>query len=204
MSDMALYKRSAEAAPAIPRTFDDEELMRLVCENDSTAFATLYERHARAAFVRALHMCGTHTLAEDVVQEAFLSLWRGAPLYDSSRGTVRTWVLGIVHHRALDILRRGVAYDRGSVGVEGIEEQLEATESTEREVARRYAARELRAILRRLPPEQSRVIELAYYGGFTNTEIAAMLGAPVGTIKGRMRLGLKKMRSQLHSEYVLW
>lgn len=204
MSNMALYKRSAEAASAMLLTLDDDELMRLVCENDSAAFAILYKRHVRAAFALALHVCGGQALAEDIVQEAFLSLWRSGPRYDSSRGTVRTWVLGIVHHRALDALRREVGYDRRWVGIEGIEERLEAAERTEREVSRRDAAREVRAILQRLPPEQSRVIELAYYGGFTNTEIAAMLDAPVGTIKGRMRLGLKKMRSQLHSEYVLW
>jgi RNA polymerase sigma-70 factor (ECF subfamily) len=204
MSNMALYKRSAEAASAILGTLDDDELMRLVCENDSAAFAILYKRHARAAYQLALQMCGRPVLAEDVVQETFLSLWRSAPHYDGSRGKVRTWVLGIVHHRAIDVLRRPSAHDCGWVSDEGIEEQLEAVECTEHEVGRRDAAREVRAILRQLPPEQSRVIELAYYGGFTNTEIAAMLDAPVGTIKGRMRLGLKKMRSQLRSEYVLW
>ncbi len=204
MSNMALYKRSPEAPSVLLCRLDDRELMRLVCEADSAAFAILYKRHARAAHLLALKMCGRPALAEEVVQEAFLSLWRSAPRYDSSRGTVRTWVLGIVHHRALDVLRRGVVYDGKWVGVEVVEEQLEAAEHTEREVGRREAAREVRAILRRLPPEQSRVIELAYYGGFSNTEIAAILDAPVGTIKGRMRLGLKKMRSQLHSEYVLW
>lgn len=204
MSNLALYKRSAEATPAVLRALADDELMGLVCEHDAAAFAILYKRHSHAAFAQALQLCGRPVLAEDVVQEAFLSLWRGGPHYDSSRGTVRTWVLGIVHHRALDALRRGVAYDRQWVGVEVIEERIEAAERTEREVDRRDAAREVRAILRRLPPEQSRVIELAYYGGFTNTEIAAMLDAPVGTIKGRMRLGLKKMRSQLPAESMLW
>ncbi len=201
MSNMALYKRTAEAASGILLTLEDHELMRLVCDNDSAAFAILYKRHARAAFLLALQMCGRPVLAEEVVQETFLSLWRSAPHYDSSRGTLRTWVLGIVHHRALDALRRGVAHDRQWVGVESIAEQLEAAECTEQEVSRRDAARQVRAILRRLPPEQSRVIELAYYGGFTNTEIAAILDAPVGTIKGRMRLGLQKMRSQLRSEH---
>jgi RNA polymerase sigma-70 factor (ECF subfamily) len=201
MSNMALYKRSVDAASAMLLALEDDELMRLVCENDSGAFAVLYKRHARAAFALALRICGRPALAEDIVQEAFLSLWRSGPHYDSSRGTVRTWVLAVVHHRALDALRRRVAYDRQWAGIEGIEEQLEAAERTEWEVGRRDAAREVRAILQRLPPEQSRVIALAYYGGFTNTEIAAMLDAPVGTIKGRMRLGLKKMRSQLHSEH---
>ena len=148
-------------------------------------------------------MCGRRAIAEDVVQEAFLSLWRGAASYDPLRGSVRTWVLGIVHHRAIDALRRGMVQDRGRVSDEGIDEQLEAAERTDLEVGRRDEAREVRAALEDLPPEQSRVIELAYYGGLTHSEIAAMLDTPVGTIKGRMRLGLQKMRTQLRSEGTL-
>jgi RNA polymerase sigma-70 factor, ECF subfamily len=203
MSDMARYKRSAEAASASLRGLADEELMQLVCENDPGAFAVVYERHATAAFALAFRMCGKRGIAEDVVQEAFLSLWRSGAHYDRMRGSVRTWVLGIVHNRAIDALRRGMVQDRGRVSDEGIEEQLEAPERTEQEVGRRDEARAIRAVLEDLPPEQSRVIELAYYGGFTHLEIAAMLDAPVGTIKGRMRLGLQKMRSQLQSERVV-
>jgi RNA polymerase sigma-70 factor, ECF subfamily len=203
MSEMARYKRSAEAASAILHRLADEELMQLVRENDSAAFAVVYERHAAAAFSLAFRMCGKRAIAEDVVQEAFLSLWRSGAHYDHTRGSVRTWVLGIVHHRAIDALRRGVVQDRGRVSDEGIEEQLEAAERTEQEVGRRDEARAIRAVLEGLPSEQSRVIELAYYGGFTHSEIATMLDIPVGTIKGRMRLGLQKMRSQLRSERVV-
>jgi RNA polymerase sigma-70 factor, ECF subfamily len=203
MSDMARYKRSAEVASAALRKLADEELMQLVREGDSAAFAVVYERHAAAAFSLAFRMCGKRAVAEDVVQEAFLSLWHSSARYDSARGSLRTWVLGIVHNRAIDALRRGVVQDRGRVSDEGIEEQLEAAERTEQEVSRRDEAREIRAALGDLPPEQSRVIELAYYGGFTHSEIAAMLDTPVGTIKGRMRLGLQKMRSQLRSERVV-
>jgi RNA polymerase sigma-70 factor (ECF subfamily) len=200
MSNMARYKRSAEAASAILRMLADEELMQLVGEDDAAAFEIVYERHTEAACSLAFRMCGKRAVAEDVVQEAFLSLWRSAASYDPMRGSVRTWVLGIVHHRAIDALRRGVAQDRGRVSDEGIEEQLEAAERTDQEVGRRDEAREVRAALEGLPPEQFRVIELAYYGGLTHSEIAAMLDTPVGTIKGRMRLGLQKMRSQLRSE----
>jgi RNA polymerase sigma-70 factor, ECF subfamily len=203
MSEMARYKRSAEAASAILHRLADEELMQLVRENDSAAFAVIYERHVAAAFSLAFRMCGKRATAEDVVQEAFLSLWRSGARYDHTRGSVRTWVLGIVHNRAIDALRRGVVQDRGRVSDEGIEEQLEAAERTEQEVGRRDEARAIRAVLEGLPTEQSRVIELAYYGGFTHAEIATMLDIPVGTIKGRMRLGLQKMRSQLRSERVV-
>jgi RNA polymerase sigma-70 factor (ECF subfamily) len=203
MSEMARYKRSADAASANLRRLADEDLMRLVRENDSAAFAVVYERHADAAFSLAFRMCGKRGIAEDVVQEAFLSLWRSSSRYDHVRGSVRTWVLGIVHNRAIDALRRAVVQDRGKISDEGIEEHLEAPERTDQEVGRRDEAREIRAALEELPPDQSRVIELAYYGGFTHTEIASILDTPVGTIKGRMRLGLQKMRSQLRSRQVV-
>ena len=185
------------------RVLADEELMQLVYKGQAVAFEVIYDRHADAAFSLAYRMCAQRALAEDVVQESFLSLWRSGARYDSTRGSVRTWVLGIVHNRAIDALRRGVAQDRGRISDEGIEEQLEASERTEHEVGRRDEAREIRAALVGLPPDQSRVIELAYYGGFTHSEIARMLDTPVGTIKGRMRLGLQKMRSQLSSERVV-
>jgi RNA polymerase sigma-70 factor (ECF subfamily) len=203
MSNLTRYRHSAKAASAILRTLTDAELVQLVFEQDAAALAVVYERHASAAFSLAFRMCGKQALAEDVVQEAFLSLWRSRARYDHTRGTVRTWVLGIVHNRAIDALRRRTVHDRGWVSDEGIEEQLEAVERTELEVGRRDEAREVRAALVGLPPEQSRVIELAYYGGLTHSEIADVLDIPVGTIKGRMRLGLQKMRSQLLSEQVL-
>jgi RNA polymerase sigma-70 factor (ECF subfamily) len=102
-----------------------------------------------------------------------------------------------VHNRAIDALRRGTVHDRGRVSDEGIEERLEAPDRTDQEVGRRDEAREIRAALEGLPAEQSHVIELAYYGGFTHSEIATMLDTPIGTVKGRMRLGLQKLRSQL-------
>jgi RNA polymerase sigma-70 factor, ECF subfamily len=197
MSDMALYKRSAESATAALRRLADEDLMQLVVENDASAFAVLYERHTNVAFSLAFRMCGKRAIAEEVVQDAFLSLWRSGSRYDRTRGSVRTWVLGIVHNRAIDALRRGIVHDRGRVSDEGIEERLEAPERTDQEVGRRDEAREIRAALEGLPVEQSHVIELAYYGGFTHSEIATMLDTPIGTIKGRMRLGLQKLRSQL-------
>jgi RNA polymerase sigma-70 factor, ECF subfamily len=203
MFEMARYKRSAEAASVALRRLADEDLMQLVRESDPAAFAVVYERHCSVAFSLAFRMCGKQGLAEDIVQEAFLSLWRSGSRYDRTRGSVRTWVLGIVHNRAIDALRRGVVQDRGRVSDEGIEERLEAPERTEVEVGRRDEAREIRAALGGLPADQSRVIELAYYGGFTHSEIASMLDTPVGTIKGRMRLGLQKMRSQLRPGQVV-
>jgi len=175
----------------------DEDVMQLVRRGDARAFEIVYERHSAAAFSLAYRMMGTRSGAEDVTQDAFLSLWRSGARYDRARGSVRTWVLGIVHHRAIDALRRATVHDRRRAGDEGIEERFEATERTDVEAARREEAGVVRGALETLPSDQCQVIELAYFGGFTHTEIAEMLDAPVGTIKGRMRLGLKKMRAQL-------
>ncbi|MEA2221279.1 MAG: hypothetical protein QOJ35_3905, partial [Solirubrobacteraceae bacterium] len=164
---------------------------------DHQAFEIIVERHQGAAYSLAYRMCGTRSTAEDVVQEALLSLWRSGARYDRARGSVRTWVLGIVHNRAIDSLRRSVVHDRRRASDEGIEERFEAKDRTDVEVARLDEAQEIRQALTTLPAEQCRVIELAYFGGFTQTEIAAMLETPIGTVKGRMRLGLEKMRAQL-------
>jgi RNA polymerase sigma-70 factor (ECF subfamily) len=179
------------------RSLADEDVMQLVRRGDARAFELIYERHSAAAFSLAYRMVGTRAGAEDVTQDAFLSLWRSGARYDRTRGSVRTWVLGIVHHRAIDALRRATVHDRRRASDEGIEERFEARDRTDIEAARREEAGTVRGALSSLPADQSQVIELAYFGGFTHTEIADMLDAPVGTVKGRMRLGLKKMRAQL-------
>ena len=179
------------------RSLADEDVMQLVRRADARAFEVIYERHSAAAFSLAYRMMGTRAGAEDVTQDAFLSLWRSGARYDRARGSVRTWVLGIVHHRAIDALRRATVHDKRRASDEGIEERFEARERTDIEAARREEAGTVRGALSSLPADQSQVIELAYFGGFTHTEIADMLDAPVGTVKGRMRLGLKKMKAQL-------
>jgi RNA polymerase sigma-70 factor, ECF subfamily len=186
------------------RLLADEDLMQLVRRGDAPAFEVVYDRHAAAAFSLAYRMVGARNAAEDVTQEAFLSLWRSSARYDSARGSVRSWVLGIVHHRAIDALRRNLVHDRRRAGDESEMERLPARELTSVEAARREEAAVVRQAIETLPAEQSRVIELAYFGGFTHTEIAEMLETPVGTVKGRMRLGLGKLRGQLgHGKVVI-
>jgi len=180
----------------------DEEVMHLVQEGDPRAFELLFERHGGAAFSLAYRMVGDRANAQDVSQEAFLSIWRSKMRYQPDRGSVRTWVLGIVHHRAIDALRRNLVHDRRRGSAEGMEERFEAPERTDLEVARREDARNVRAALETLPADQCRVIELAYFGGFSHSKIAEMLDTPIGTVKGRMRLGLEKLRQQLAEEFV--
>jgi RNA polymerase sigma-70 factor (ECF subfamily) len=181
------------------RSLADEDLMQLVQRGQVSAFEVIYERHSQAAFSLAYRMAGSRGVAEDVVQEAFLNIWRSGGRYDRARGSVRTWLLGIVHHRAIDALRRSFVHERRRASDEGLEETLETGERTDVEAARHEEAATVRQALTSLPPDQSQVIELAYFGGFTHTEIAKMLDAPIGTVKGRMRLGLEKMRHALGS-----
>src|ERR671911_158 len=147
------------------RSLADEDVMQLVRRGDARAFEIVYERHSAAAFSLAYRMMGTRSGAEDVTQDAFLSLWRSGARYDRARGSVRTWVLGIVHHRAIDALRRATVHDKRRASDEGMEERFEARERTDVEVARRDEARAVRSAMGELPAEQSQVIELAYFGG---------------------------------------
>jgi RNA polymerase sigma-70 factor (ECF subfamily) len=175
----------------------DEELMVLVAEHDADAFEVVYDRHGSAAYSLAYRTTGQQVLAEEVVQDAFMTVWRMGLRYRPERGSLRSWLLSIVHHRAIDALRRVAVHDRRRAFTELETVGHEAPERTELEVMHRMEGQEVREALAALPAEQLRVIELAYFGGFTHTEIASMLGLPLGTVKGRMRLGLEKLRQLL-------
>jgi RNA polymerase sigma-70 factor, ECF subfamily len=183
------------------RDLADEEVMQLVQGGSPRAFELLYDRHGGAAFSLAYRMVGNRVGAEDITQEAFLSIWRSRLRYDRARGSVRTWVLGIVHNRAIDSLRRNLVHERRRDTMEGVEERHEARERTDVEAARREEARSVRGALDTLPDDQRRTIELAYFGGFSHSQIAELLDEPIGTVKGRMRLGLEKMRRALSESY---
>ena len=178
-------------------TLADEDLMTLVQDGAAHAFEVLFDRHADVAFSLAYRMCGRRSMAEDVVQDAFLSLWRSGASYDRARGSVRSWVLSVVHNRAIDAFRREAVRTSRDVRDEHVAEHVAASEQTETEVERRDEARHVRSALGELPADQRQVIELAFFGGFTHTQIAEMLKLPAGTVKGRMRLGLTKMRGAL-------
>jgi RNA polymerase sigma-70 factor (ECF subfamily) len=185
------------------RRLGDEDLMEMVRAGDARAFEVVFERHGGPAFSLAFRICGSRTKAEDIVQEAFLSIWRSGANYDRARGSVRSWVLGVVHHRTIDALRRDTARGINRAVDESYAENVPAGELTDVEVERRDDADRVRSAIRELPAEQQKVIELAYFGGFTHVEIAEMLSLAPGTVKGRMRLGLAKLRISLGAEGVL-
>jgi RNA polymerase sigma-70 factor (ECF subfamily) len=191
--------RSARTPPSGPElaAIDDEDLMLRLHEGDASAFEVVFDRHADAAFSLAYRMCGRQPTAEDVVQEAFLSLWRSGARYDQRRGSVRSWVLSVVHNRAIDTFRRSVGKTSRDVADDGLAERMAAKERTDTEVERRDEASRVRGALSELPTEQRQVIELAYFGGFSHSQIAELLKLPAGTVKGRMRLGLSKLRVAL-------
>ena len=171
--------------------------MQLVQRGDAQAFEAIYDRHGSAAFSLAYRIAGNRAAAEDIVQEAFLSVWRSAVRYSPERGNLRSWLLSVVHNRAIDSLRRSITQTRHQVDAEGIEERKAAPELTDVEALRRDEARTVRTAMERLPADQLRVVELAYFGGFSHSQIAEVLGMPLGTVKGRMRLALDKMRDGL-------
>jgi RNA polymerase sigma-70 factor (ECF subfamily) len=176
----------------------DEELMPLIGEKDQAAFEVFYDRHGGVAYSLADRIVGEQAAAEDVTQEAFVSIWRSGARYDRSRGSVRSWTLGIVRNRAIDLLRtRTSRTPKLGFDDESVLEQRPSGDLTDDEALRRETAQEVRGALSELPGEQSKVIELAYFGGFSQSEIATMLGLPLGTVKGRMRLGLEKIRGEL-------
>ena len=182
-----------------PQRLADEELMGLVARRDQRAFEVIYDRHGGIAYSLAYRIVGDAGAAEDVTQEAFLSVWRNEAGYDAARGSVRSWLLGIVRNRAIDAVRRSSSAraPRLDLGATERLEEMPSPERTEVEVQRRAEAHSLRGALAELPEEQSQVIGLAYFGGFSHSEIAGMLGVPLGTVKGRMRLGLEKIRGEL-------
>ena len=176
----------------------DEELMTLVEDKDQRAFEVLYDRHGGAAYSLAHRIVGNAETAEDVTQEAFISIWRSGARFDRARGSVRSWTLGVTRNRAIDALRRQAGRaPKLDFDDDAALEAQPSGELTDSEAIRRETASRVRGALAELPGEQSHVIGLAYFGGFTHSEIAEMLGVPLGTVKGRMRLGLEKVRVQL-------
>jgi RNA polymerase sigma factor (sigma-70 family) len=172
----------------------DEALLSLIASSDDEALAELYDRFGGVAYGVALRILRDEALTQDAVQEAFLTIWRTADRFLAERARASTWILTIVHRRAVDLVRREERR-RG----EPLEEAAEppAPERVDEEATLRYQRRVVQEALRRLPPEQRQALELGYYGGLTQAELAERLGEPLGTIKSRMFSGLARLRDLL-------
>jgi RNA polymerase sigma-70 factor, ECF subfamily len=189
---MGVWERGGDASG-----WSDEQLIRHVARTEVAPLEVLYERHSAAALSLARRMLGSQERAEDAVQDAYLALWRGAGGYDASKASVRTWLLGIVRNRSIDLLRKMDVHDRRRLALDGFEERISGADDVAADVVRRDDATRVRAALALLPIEHRRVLELAYFSGWTHTEIAEHLGVPLGTVKGRMRLAMSKLSSEL-------
>jgi RNA polymerase sigma factor (sigma-70 family) len=172
----------------------DEALVALAARSEQSALAELYDRFGRPAYGLALRILRDESLAEDAVQEAFLALWRTAARFVPERGKASTWILTLVHRRAVDIVRREER--RLADALEQAPEQ-ESREAVDEEAWLRLQRERVQDALRKLPDQQREAIELAYYGGFTQSELAERLGQPLGTIKSRMFGGLARLRELL-------
>ena len=193
MSDPEIAFRGSAG---LERDRADRETMDRLANGDLGALDGLYEQYGVMAFSIAYRITGDRTAAEDVVQEAFLGAWRNAARYVDARGTVRTWLLSIVHHRAIDAIRRR----RLTVELPESEATLPdvlTLPDTWDQVAQRLDRETVVAALGSISTVQREAIELAYFGGLTQTEIAERTGVPLGTVKGRLRLGLAGLRAAM-------
>jgi RNA polymerase sigma-70 factor (ECF subfamily) len=173
--------------------FSDEALLALVSRADDDALAELYDRYGRVAYGLALRVLRDAALAEDAVQEGFLAVWRSADRFLAERAKPSTWILTLVHRRAVDLVRR--EQRRRADPLESAPDP--AGRASDEEMELRSRRRIVQDALRRLPDDQREALELAYYGGFTQSELAERLGVPLGTIKSRMFTGLRRLRDLL-------
>ena len=179
--------------PSPLATLSDEALLAQMARGAEPALAELYDRFARIAYGLAVRVLRDQALAEDAVQDAFLGAWRTAAAFDPKRGTASTWLMTLVHRRAVDLVRRRT--DAAPICSTTRRSPRERRPTSRREV--REERRRVQAALGRLPADQREALELAYYGGLTQSELAERLGVPIGTIKSRMFAGLGKLRDLL-------
>jgi RNA polymerase sigma-70 factor, ECF subfamily len=175
----------------------DEALVALVARDDETALAALYDRVGRVAYGIAYRVLRDDRLAEDAVQEGFLAVWRTAASFRPERAKASTWIVTLVHRRAVDIVRREQRRRAEPLEASALAEAAEPAGSAEDEAWLAFERDRVQAALRTLPDAQREMLELAYYGGYSQSELAERLGVPLGTIKSRMFAGLARLREVL-------
>lgn len=179
-----------------PAALEDAALLEQVGHGDEAALEALYGRYGRACYALARRILDDTHLAEDVVQQVFTALWKGSG-YDSRRGAVSTWLMSVTHHKAIDVLRREAPRRKRLAPEQALLEVAVAGPGPDDEAWMRLRAERTREALRGLPAEQREVVLLAYYGGYTQTEIADLTGLPLGTVKSRTLTALRKLRTTL-------
>ncbi|WP_298490170.1 sigma-70 family RNA polymerase sigma factor [uncultured Chloroflexus sp.] len=184
------------------RTLTDELLIDLIVQREEAALGVLYDRYASLVYAIALRVTGDRQTAEEVMQDVFQSIWQTAGGFQRQTGVVAAWIIGITRHRAIDVLRskRERARHREVTGID-VRTLPPSAGGVEGDVEQRILYEAVRAALADLPSAQRQAIEMAYYGGLTQTEIAERLGEPLGTVKTRLRLGLIKLRDILRSRW---
>ncbi len=189
-------RRSAATAPATP---SDTQLVRRLVDGEGSALGELYRRYGRACYSLARRICADDGFAEDVVQEVFLAFWRDPKRFDPERGAFGTWLLTLVHHKSVDAVRRESAIRRRTVPAseDGDEWSAPPGPGADQAALGKVVAGQVRDALGRLPAEQRQALALAYYGGYTQREVAALTGVPLGTVKSRMFTGVQRLRSVL-------
>jgi RNA polymerase sigma factor (sigma-70 family) len=195
----------AVTRPARPpeRSSPDADLLRRIAAGDAGAVEDLYDRFRRPAFALARRILADDTLAEDVLQDVFLSVWRDPAAFDGRRGSFASWLMAMVHHKAVDAVRREESQRRRQTLAED-DLALRAPMSTydvEEEAWARTVAERVRTALGDLPDSQREALTLAYYGGYTQREVAALTGAPLGTVKTRMLAGMRRLREGLGADH---
>jgi RNA polymerase sigma factor (sigma-70 family) len=193
------HRGSARRLPDRRDQDADVGLVRRIARGDSGALGELYDRFGRPAYSLARRICADDGLAEDVVQEAFLAFWKDPSRYDAAKGKFGTWLLTLVHHKSVDAVRRESAIRRRTVPAseDGEEWSAPPGPGADEDAIGSLVAGQVREALGRLPAEQRQVLALAYYGGYTQREVAALTGVPLGTVKSRMFTGIARLRNLL-------
>jgi RNA polymerase sigma factor (sigma-70 family) len=177
----------------------EAQLLQRVTEGDQDALGAIYDRYSRPAFSLARRICADDGIAEDVVQEVFLTFWRDPRRFDPARGSFATWLLTLVHHKSVDAVRRESTIRRRTVPAaeDGEEWSAPPGPGADQDAIGAVVAGQVRDALGRLPAEQRQALALAYYGGYTQREVAALTGVPLGTVKSRMFTGVQRLKSVL-------
>jgi RNA polymerase sigma factor (sigma-70 family) len=183
-------------------TYDDASLGKLIASHDPAALEELYDRHGGACYGLARRVVTDEQLAQDVVQEVFLAIWRGAATYDGSRGTLSTWLYALTHHKSVDAVRRSQRHSGRRASEDALITEPDPSPGVDEQALASVRRDQVRAALADLPEPQRRALMLAYFGGYSQSEIAAMTGIPLGTVKTRTLAALRRLRLVLDEAHV--